>query len=193
MICPDKTFYVLGLSPNAARLSVRFFLKNRFGTWLDNIKKHEGRLDIICPVFVKHYLPFWKILDELKAPGEKETLSRLSAALLQSILNDSRYPDELLYGAMRRIRADHGLNWRRAAILKAYIDKNSTNSKNKEGCTVGLNTETDNQAYLMGRLFSLLENVQETSAGTKLNTTIKDQYLTSMCSTPALVLANMSL
>ena len=56
---------------------------------------------------------------------------------------------------------------------------------------MGLNTETDHQAYLLGRLFSLLENVQVTSAGGSLNTTIKDQYLNSRCSTPALVLAQL--
>ena len=54
-----------------------------------------------------------------------------------------------------------------------------------------LNTETDHPAYLLGRLFSLLENVQTTSAGGSLNTTVKDQYLNSMCSTPALVLAHL--
>ena len=56
---------------------------------------------------------------------------------------------------------------------------------------MGLNTETNNQAYLLGRMFSLLENIQETSTGGQLNTTIKDQYLNSMCSTPALVMAQL--
>ena len=56
---------------------------------------------------------------------------------------------------------------------------------------MGLNTETNDQAYLLGRLFSLLENIQEASAGGTLNTTIKDQYLNSMCSTPALVIAQL--
>ncbi|MCI8814681.1 MAG: type I-C CRISPR-associated protein Cas8c/Csd1 [Lachnospiraceae bacterium] len=191
-IQPDNTFYILGLSPNAARLSVRFFMKNRFGTWLENIRRHEKRLEIVRPATVaRPYLPFWMILDEMKAPGGKDTIPSLTAALLQAILSDSRYPDEILYCIVKRIRADHDLNWKRAAIMKAYLDKNSTNHKNKEGCSVGLNTETNHQAYLLGRLFALLENVQETSAGGSLNTTIKDQYLNSMCSTPVLVLAQL--
>ncbi len=191
-INPNRTFYILGLSPNAARLSVRFFLENRFGAWLENIRKHEGRLEIELPSYVaRPYLPFWMILDEMKAPGGKDTIPPLTVALLKAILQDARYPEELLYCTVRRIRADHDLNWKRAAILKAYLEKNSTNPKNKEGCSVGLNTETNHQAYLLGRLFSLLENVQETSAGGTLNTTIKDQYLNSMCSTPALVLPQL--
>lgn len=191
-IDPNHTFYILGLSPNAARLSVRFFLKNRFGAWLENIRAHEKRLEIVLPERITQmYLPFWMILEEMKAPGGKDTIPPLTAALLQSILRNSRYPDELLYCTIRRIRADHGLSWKRAAILKAYLSKNSVNDKNKEGCSVGLNTETNDQAYLLGRLFSLLENIQEASAGGTLNTTIKDQYLNSMCSTPALVIAQL--
>ena len=189
---PEQTFYILGLSPNAARLSVRFFLKNRFGEWLEHIQAHEKRLEIVLPERVtRMYLPFWMILEEMKAPGGKDTIPPLSAALLQSILKNSRYPDELLYCTIRRIRADHNLNWKRAAILKAYLSQNSVKYKNKEGWSVGLNTETNDQAYLLGRLFSLLENIQETSAGGALNTTIKDQYLNSMCSTPALVMAQL--
>ncbi len=189
---PDNMFYILGLSPNAARLSVRFFLKNEFGRWLANLQAHEDRLEIVIPAFVKKpYLPLWVILDEMKAPGGKDKLPTLTAALLRSVLMNSRYPEELLFCTLRRIRADHDLNWKRAAILKAYLYKNSTSDKNKEGCSVGLNTETDHQAYLLGRLFSLLENVQVTSAGGSLNTTIKDQYLNSMCSTPALVFAQL--
>ena len=189
---PDNMFYILGLSPNAARLSVRFFLKNEFGRWLANLQAHEDRLEIVIPAFVKKpYLPLWVILDEMKAPGGKDKLPTLTAALLRSVLMNSRYPEELLFCTLRRIRADHDLNWKRVAMLKAYLYKNSTSDKNKEGCSVGLNTETDHQAYLLGRLFSLLENVQVTSAGGSLNTTIKDQYLNSMCSTPALVLAQL--
>lgn len=189
---PDHTFYILGLSPNAARLSVRFFLRNRFGLWLENIQAHEKRLEIVLPYHVaRMYLPFWMILEEMKAPGGKDTIPPLTAALLQSILKNSRYPDELLYCTIRRIRADHNLNWKRAAILKAYLNQNCRSDKDKEGWSVGLNTETNDQAYLLGRLFSLLENIQETSAGGTLNTTIKDQYLNSMCSTPALVIAQL--
>lgn len=191
-IDPNHPFYILGLSPNAARLSVRFFLKNRFGAWLANIRAHEKRLELVLPERVtKPYLPYWMILEEIKAPGGKDTIPPLTAALLQSILQNSRYPDELLYCTIRRIRADHRLSWKRAAILKAYLCQNSMNQKNKEEYRVGLNTETNDQAYLLGRLFSLLENIQEASAGVQLNTTIKDQYLNSMCSTPALVMAQL--
>ncbi|MCI8465185.1 MAG: type I-C CRISPR-associated protein Cas8c/Csd1 [Lachnospiraceae bacterium] len=193
---PDHLFYILGLSPNAARLSVRFFLKDQFGRWLANIRAHEKRLEIVLPAFVKKpYLPVWVILDEMKAPGGKDKLPTLTTAFFQSVLMDSRYPEELLFCTLRRIRADHDLNWKRAAMLKAYLWKNSMSDKNKEGCSVGLNMETNHQAYLLGRLFSLLENVQVTAAKGKdsqkdpLNTTIKDRYLNSMCCTPVLAFA----
>ena len=35
---PNMDLYILGLSPNSARLSVRFFLRNTFGGFLRNIQ-----------------------------------------------------------------------------------------------------------------------------------------------------------
>lgn len=188
----NHTFYVLGISPNAARLSVRFFFENSFGSWLENIRTHNERMEIVLPAYVtKPYLPFWMMADELRAPGGNDKMSPLTSELLQAILRNSRYPDELLTCTIRRLRADKDMNWKRAAILKAYLIKNGRNQKNKEGCSVGLNTETDNQAYLLGRLFSILEHIQDASSGGTLNTTIKSQYLNSMCSTPGLTMARL--
>lgn len=200
---PENEFYVLGLSPNAARLSIRFFLKNEFGQWLRNIQAHEKRLEIVKPSYEeKKILPIWLMCKELKASGESGDDPRLASAMLQAILNNTRYPEEMLYATLRRIRAgqdeenagkekrkNHGINWKRMAMLKAYLLKNS--EKEREECSVGWNAEADNQAYLLGGLFSILENIQLASVDGNLNTTIKDQYFNSMCSTPVLVFAQL--
>lgn len=191
-IDPDKEFYILGLSPNAARISVRFFLKNQFGSWLQNILQHESRMEIVLPSFIKNQkLPYWMMLNEMKAPGDKDNIPPLAAGMLRAILENSRYPDEMLYCTLRRCRADHDLNWKRMAMLKAYLLQNSLSEANKEGCKVALNEETNNQAYLLGRLFSILENTQEVAAGGNLNVTVKDHYFNSACSTPSLVFAQL--
>lgn len=188
----ESQFYVLGLSPNAARLSIRFFLRNQFGIWLSNIREHEERLKIITPAYVtKPYLPFWVILDEMKAPGAKDTIPSLSAAMLRAILENSRYPNELLQCTVKRIRADHDVNWKRMAMLQAYLIRNTFQIKNKEGTLVELQNIKEKTPYLLGRLFAVLERTQADSVEGKLNTSIKDQYLNSFSSTPLLVLARL--
>ncbi len=188
---PHEQFCILGLAPNAGRLSLRFFLKDEFGHWLQNIREHEARLEIVRPSGAeKESLPYWKIIKELKAPGDKDKLPLLSAQLLQAVLRDTPYPDELLYCTVRRVRADHEISWRRMAVLKAYLLKNSANIEKKEEWEL-LNEESNNQAYLLGRLFSVLEETQESSVDSKLNTTIKDRYFNSACSTPLLVFSQL--
>ena len=116
-------FYVLGLSPNAARLSVRFFLHHSFGAFLRNIQAHQDRLTIARPSNDKfETLPLWKLLDETVNHNSrsKKPSPNLAGDLLRSVLTNSRYPVTLLNGVVLRIRAEHEVTRGRAAILKAY-------------------------------------------------------------------------
>lgn len=189
---PATRFYVLGLAPNAARLSVRFFWQNNFGTLARNIARHYERLDIVRPSFDKFpTLPIWRLVQETvrrPAPGASpaDPSPRLAGDLLLAVLNDALYPATLLDGVSLRIRAEHDVTRGKAAILKAYYLRNSSNQNMKEVMTVELNEQSAYLPYVLGRLFSVLEAVQQ-SANPGINTTIKDRYFNSASATPASV------
>lgn len=186
---PNTTFYILGLSPNAARLSVRFFLKNSFGEFVRNIQAHQERLEIVRPVFDKfEVLPLWKLLDETvnQKSRDKSPVPGMAGETLRAILNDTPYPATLLNGVSLRVRAEREITRGRAAILKAYYLKNPHPDIPKEVLTVSLNPDSNNIPYTLGRLFSVLEAIQS-SANPGINTTIKDKYFNSASATPSRV------
>ena len=192
LLDPATTFYVLGLSPNAARLSVRFFWQNSFGTLARNLARHYERLQMVRPAYEKFpTLPIWCLARETvrkPSPGSRpsEPNPRLAGDLLLSVLNDAPYPATLLDGAVLRIRAEHNISWGQASILKAYYLQNSNDEQIKEVMTVQLSERSSYLPYVLGRLFSVLENVQQ-RANPGINTTIKDRYFNAASATPAMV------
>ena len=186
---PGMDFYVLGLSPNASRLSVRFFLRNTFGGFLRNAEAHQERLKIVRPSFDKFEgLPLWKLLGETvnQNTRDKVPTPELAGEVVRAILTDTRYPATLLNGATLRIRAEREVTRGRAAILKAYYLKNSHPDVPKEVLTVGLNEESTHIPYTLGRVFSVLEAIQS-AANPGVKTTIKDKYFNSAAATPAAI------
>lgn len=220
---PQNRFYVLGLSPNAARLSVRFFLQNNFGEFMKNVQMHDEQMRIVVPDSVKNYhFPIWKILRETVRQNPQNTKNKeqqrntvkvkeeknknfknesvkpqLAGDIIYSILTGYKYPASLYNNIMIRIKAERDVsierNAIRAAVIKAYLLRNY--SQYKEELTVKLNFECTDQAYILGRLFSLLEEIQylahhnksDNNSKTDINTTIKDSYFSSASSTPAVV------
>ena len=195
-LSPDTRFYVLGLAPNAARLSVRFFWQNSFGALARNLERHYQRLEIIRPSFDKFpTLSIWRLVLETvrKAPPggrAPEPHPRLAGDLLLAVLNDTLYPATLLNGVELRIRAERSVSRGQAAILKAYytkyLEQFQPDSPMKEALIVELNEQTNYLPYLLGRLFAVLEGLQQ-SANPGINTTIKDRYFNSASATPAIV------
>lgn len=189
MLQPDQHFYLLGLAPNAARLSVRFFLRDTFGCFAKNLQRHADDLEIVCsPNERFQTLPLWAIARETArvVPGKTPEISpQLTGDLLRAALTGGRYPATLLNGVALRIRAERKVNRGRAAILKAYYRRNYPTDINKEVFTVSLNQST-NVPYILGRLFSVLEAVQS-AANPGINSTIKDRYFNSACATPSMV------
>lgn len=186
---PKTTFYILGLSPNAARLSVRFFLKNSFGAFVQNVQAHQQRLEIVRPSFDKfEAIPLWKLLDETvnQNSRDKSPTPGMAGETLRAILNNTCYPASLLNGTVLRIRAEREVTRGRAAILKAYYLKNPHPDIPKEVLTVSLNPDSANIPYTLGRLFSVLEAIQS-SANPGINATIKDKYFNSASATPSRV------
>lgn len=184
---PNMELYVLGLSPNAARLSVRFFLRNTFGAFLQNVQAHQERLEIVKPSFDKFdTIPLWKLLDETVNHNSRDKTSapNLAGEVLRAVLNNTRYPMILLNGVTLRIRAEREVARGRAAILKAYYLQNPHPDVPKEVLTVSLNPDSTNQAYNLGRLFSILEAIQS-AANPNITATIKDKYFNSASATPS--------
>ena len=189
LLDPNMDFYILGLSPNAARLSVRFFLRNTFGGFLENVQHHYDRLEIIRPANDSFdNIPLWKLLDATvnQNSRDKSPSPIMAGEVLRSVLTGTRYPATLLNGVTLRIRADHKVDRTRAAILKAYYLKNPNPNIPKEVLTVSLNPACDDPAYVLGRLFSVYEAIQS-AANPGINATIKDKYFNSAASIPATV------
>lgn len=188
---PDNKFYILGLSPNAARLSVRFFLQNTFGVFMKNFIKFEEEMKIATSESITStHFPAWKILRETVNQNSKNKSAKpqLAGDLIYSILTGYKYPATLYNNIMIRIKAERDVNIERdvirTAVIKAYLLRNYP--EYKEVLTMELNENCTNQAYVLGRMFSVLEDIQYT-ANHGINTTIKDRYFTSASSTPAVV------
>lgn len=187
---PEQRFFILGLAPNAARLSVRFFYENSFGKILTNISEHYKRMEIIKPKWEENqYLGVQEMLFETvnKKSTDKKPISNMAAMTFRAILSGDRYPARLYSDTLIRIRAEQDekkLSWKRMSIVKTYLIHNY---KWKEGHNhMGLNEESNEIAYVLGRLFSVLESIQA-DANPGIQATIRDRYFNSACGTPATV------
>lgn len=184
----DQPFYILGLAPNAARLSVRFFYQNSFGNIVRNVNAHYQRMKIVKPAWEeREYLGIWSMVQETVHPNarDKKAIPNMAAAVLRAILSGSRYPANLYTHTLMRIRAEQGkVTWGRAGIVKAYLILNGQLQKGDD--YVEVNTSANDRAYVLGRLFAVLEAVQE-AANPGINATIRDRYFNAACATPAMV------
>lgn len=192
----DCPFCILGLAPNAARLSVRFFLRDTFGTFLRRMERHYQDMEITRAPFEDEYVLIPDMLDALANPNAnvRKPPNIEAGALVRDILGGYKYPTTLLTTTLMRVRSDSDDAARRikkigrirAAIIKAYLRRNIGSEQIKEECTVALNRDNDNPAYVLGRLFSVLEKAQE-DANPGINATIKDRYFNAACANPSAV------
>lgn len=186
-------FFVMGLDPNAARVSVRFYMQDSLEAFLGNISKHYERMKIAHGPYQSDYLPIYRIAKEVENPNAKKGVvsSMLAGSLLRAILSDASYPAMLYQNALLRTRATQDneerrtrkVSYARAAIIKACLIKNY----GREDITVDVNTENQSVPNLLGRLFGLYEATQGAAAymeGRKLNSTIVSRYFNSACATP---------
>lgn len=191
-LSPDEPFYVLGLAPNAARLSVRFFWQNTFGVTLKHLQNHQDRLKIVRPAWEKDrgaYLPLWRLLKESVNPNatKKQALPLLAGSLLWSILQDAPYPEAMYRQFLLRIKAESGdakISYPRGAFVKAYLLKNHQEKWGGE-ITMNVNENCKAVPYVLGRMFAVLEGLQQDSS--EVSATIKDRYFNAACATPGAV------
>jgi CRISPR-associated protein Csd1 len=180
-------FFILGLSPNAARISVRFWMVDLVDNIFKKIGKHFADLQIIPEREHNAEFPsMWQLLIETATLHKTENISpNITGPLMRSILSCTKYPTNILSILIARMRADQDfnkLNYYRAAFIKAILNRNY----NKE-LTMSLDITRESIPYLLGRLFSILEKVQEESAGGSLNATIKDRYFSTASTSPKVV------
>ena len=189
---PDNPFYVLGLSPNASRISVRFWLQSTVGQMQQRLGEHLRDLEIVrLSEKQPEHPPLWMLMKETAAQGKLENVPPLLAGeIARAVITGQPYPRSLLTGLISRARADKQMDYLRAALLKAYLSRwHRLNEKYRNDptsmeVTVSLDTENKNPAYRLGRLFAVLEVIQTSAQGRNLNTTIRDRYLSSASSAP---------
>lgn len=185
----DQRFHVLGLSPNVARLAVRFWhvatirqLGARVFAHFEALRIDRGNQDEEFPTISSLLLA----LAAKSNPKEKrkKVPPNLAGDWMRAILAGTPYPLTVLQCALRRARAEQGVGYRRAAVIKACLHQ-MTESK-EEKPTVSLDIHNPNAAYRLGRLFAVLERIQEESSP-GLNATIRDRYFGASSSTPRTV------
>lgn len=187
-IDPNIDFYMLGLKPNSSRLSMKFLYRRKFGEILTNIARHQLDLQISEKI---HPVSFWQIKRELISPKSKnETIDpSLMTKIFEAVIYGTNYPQFLLSTIIRRVKTDteNEISRTRAGIIKACINRKSRISNKKEELNVALDKDNRNPAYLCGRLFAVLEKLQQDASGNSLNRTIKDAYFASAASKPATI------
>jgi CRISPR-associated protein Csd1 len=187
----NTNFYIFGVSPAKGRLSVKFFIKDSFGNFIEKINDHYRDLRIEKEKdFNLSLIPIHILLAQTVSQKSSDTSADalIESAVVRAIITGMPYPAVLFNSIMIRIRAERDINYYKAAIIKAYlIRKHKNSNKFKEVLTVSLNEQSNNRAYVLGRLFSVLEKAQQDASDGKLNSTIKDRYFTSACATPASV------
>ncbi len=184
----ESRFYILGLAPNAARISVRFWKVLTVDEFGKNIKQHFDDFEIIRGPKDAEYLSLYQILSATALEYKMENVPpNLAGAVIESVLDGTPYPQTLTQQCIRRIRAEQNVNRTRAAILKAYLNRKIRFKQlNQKEITMSLDPNNTNVAYRTGRLFATLEKIQE-EANPGINATIRDRYYGAASSSPITV------
>jgi CRISPR-associated protein Csd1 len=185
----ENNFFVLGLSPNAARISIRFWHVGTVAEFSGRLAQHFHDLEICHAPHERDHLSMWWLLSRIAAQEKTDNIPpNLAGDWMRAILAGLPYPDSLFQAALRRIQAERKVSYPRAAILKACLNRKQrfSHSSEKE-ITVSLDQENINIGYRMGRLFAVLEKIQE-DAQPNINATIRDRYYSAASGTPASVM-----
>ena len=184
----DDTFYILGLAPNSARIAVVYWSEMPLRDFAGVISRHFEDMEMVdIRKEKKPYVGLHSILGSVTLGGKSsDAIPNMPDAVVKSIFQGLPYPISLFQACLRRVRAEQSINIVRAAIMKAYLNRlNDNNHKNIESM---LDKENNNQGYLCGRLFAVLENLQY--AANKQDS-IRSSYMNAASSTPAAVFSTI--
>jgi CRISPR-associated protein Csd1 len=194
-------FFILGLSPNASRLSVRLWIEADASEILLRLREHVRDFSLVGG-YNDLPAPLWRIAlatgraefdqkGRLKDYAGDPVSSKLAGDLARSVLTGAAYPQYMLATMARRIYSDGHVSFERVSAMKACLVRNTRFTPNPLEIPMELDVNRPDIAYQCGRIFAILEAVQERSVkqncNAKLNTTIKDHYFSAASSKPALL------
>jgi len=199
----DTRFFILGLSPNKSRLSVRLWIETNVTEILKRLQCHVKDF-ALKGTFNDIATPLWRVAlatgrAEFDAKGRRKSYDsksispKLAGDLARSVLTGAPYPQSLLATMIRRIFSDGDIDFVRVSAIKACLLRNTRHTANPLEIPMELDTDTADIAYRCGRLFAILEKAQTDSVDGELNVTIKDRYFSSACVTPGLVMPRLIL
>ena len=182
----DDKFYILGLAPNSARIAITYWSELPLKDFAARILRHFDDMEIAdTRKEKKPYMGLRSVLAAVTLGGKSsDTTPNLPEAVIKSIFQGIPYPYTLFAGCIRRIRAEQNLNITRAAIIKAYLNR----IDNQQKINVMLDDKNTNQGYLCGRLFAVLDKIQDEANNQH---SIRERYMNSASSTPAAVFATI--
>ncbi|MDI6808746.1 MAG: type I-C CRISPR-associated protein Cas8c/Csd1 [Candidatus Eisenbacteria bacterium] len=193
-VLDDNTkFYVLGLSPNASRIAIRFWYAGTVGTVEQNMRQHFNDISIQHGRSQPAYLSLFRLLVSTCVQRKSENIQpNLAGDFMKAILTGTPYPRTLLSSAMRRIRAEQDVTYPRASLIKAVLVRNARHYQKGERKEVGMALDLNNKniGYRLGCLFAVLEKIQE-EANPGINATIRDRFYGSASSTPVIVFPHL--
>ena len=185
-------FFALGLGPNAARIAIRFWHVETVAALAKTIQQHFDDLAIVRPSFEKPQLSVFRLLLATAVQSKSENIPpNLGGAVMRSIMEGLPYPNTLLQGALLRVRAEQDVTYPQAAVLKAYLNRQLRSEQTAEKeITVSLDHSNISPGYRLGRLFAVLEKIQE-EANPGINATIRERFYGAASSTPVTVFSNL--
>ena len=183
----DDRFYILGLAPNSARIAVVYWSETTLKDFAGKILNHFNYMEIHdTRKDRKPYMGIREIISSVTLGGKmSDATPNFPEAVVKSIFQGLPYPQTLYSACVRRIRAEQKLTITRAAIIKAYLNRQSNNNKKID---IMLDKENNNQGYLCGRLFAVLDKIQEDANNIS---SIRERYMNAASATPSAVFATI--
>ena len=183
----DDKFYILGLAPNSARIAVVYWSETTLKDFAEKILRHFSDMEIHdTRKDKKPYMGIREIISSVTLGGKmSDATPNLPEAVVKSIFQGLPYPQTLYSACIRRIRAEQKLTITRAAIIKAFLNRQSNNNKK---INIMLDKDNNNQGYLCGRLFAVLDKIQEDANNIS---SIRERYMNAASATPSAVFATI--
>jgi CRISPR-associated protein Csd1 len=191
----SNRFYLLGLAPNASRIAIRFWQVGTVAEISRRIVQHFDDLKIDHAAHEPPYPSLFRLLVHIATLGKADNIPpNLGGDFMRAIINGMPYPHTLFQAAIRRIRAERTVDYYRVALIKAVLNRryraNQQSLQLEKEITVSLDKERTEMGYRLGRLFSVLESIQDRAQG-DINAGIRDRYYGSASSSPRSVFSTL--